>query len=917
MGILEKIFGNYSEKQIKRVIPLIDRAEALEPDMQRLSEGELIGMTAKFKQRFSSGETLDDLLPEAFAVVREATTRLTGKRHFRVQLLGGAILHQGRISEMLTGEGKTQTAALPLYLNALAGKGAHLVTVNEYLATRDAEEMGQIYGFLGLKTGCIKHGLTPPERRAAYECDITYATNNELGFDYLRDNMVVFEKDKVQRDLYFAIIDEVDSILIDEARTPLIISGPSGKSTMLYKVADQFAKNLKKGRIVNEEDALNPILRQELQEEGDYVIDEKRKAVTLTQEGIQKAERYFAVENLSDPDNMEIQHFINNALKANYNMHRDIAYVSKDDEIVIVDEFTGRLMPGRRFSDGLHQAIEAKENVKVQRESKTLATITFQNFFNKYTKKAGMTGTAMTEEGEFRDIYGMDVISIPTNMPMIRNDRPDVVYRTEAAKYRAIVREIEEAHAKNQPVLVGTVSIEKSELVSALLKKKGIKHEVLNAKHHEREAEIIAMSGQVGNITIATNMAGRGTDIKLGGNAEYLAKQKMRKQGFNDEDIYNAMSLSDTQDEKILANRQTYSAIIAECDEEIKPQKEAVREAGGLKIIGTERHEARRIDNQLRGRAGRQGDAGETRFFISMEDELMRLFGGDRMTKIADTLRMDEDDVIEHGMISRAIENAQKKVEGNNFGIRKHLLQYDQVMNEQREIIYSERNKIIAGEDLQDHIMNMLKAVLDRAADAYLTGDIPDEWDIPALNENLMLIYHKPALELTSVELDTTTKDSVKTKLYDEAVQLYKKREATITPERMRELERVFLMRTVDQKWMNHIDEMDQMRQGISLRSYAQRDPLVEYKFLGFEMFEEMSNNIQLDTVRALFNVAVVNEMQPQMQQAVKKEDMSTNQDATAVKRPTRRDSDKVGRNDPCPCGSGKKYKQCCVNKVS
>ena len=860
MGILEKIFGNYSEKQIKIVTPLVDRTEALEPDMQRLSDGELAGMTFKFKERLAKGETLDDLLPEAFAVVREATTRLTGKRHFRVQLMGGAILHQGRIAEMRTGEGKTQTAAPPLYLNALVGKGAHLVTVNEYLATYHAELMSQIYGFLGLTTGCIKHGLTPAERRAAYECDITYSTNNELGFDYLRDNMVVFEHDKVQRDLHFAIIDEVDSILIDEARTPLIISGPSGKSTMLYKVADQFAKNLKKGRIVNEEEALNnPVLRQELQEEGDFVVDEKRKAVTLTQEGITKAERYFAVENLSDPDNMEIQHFINNALKANYNMHRDVDYVSKDDEIVIVDEFTGRLMPGRRYSDGLHQAIEAKENVKVQRESKTLATITFQNFFNKYTKKAGMTGTAITEEGEFREIYGMDVVAIPTNMPMVRNDKADVVYRTEAAKYRAIVNEIIEAHQKNQPVLVGTVSIEKSELVSALLKRKGVKHEVLNAKHHEREAEIIAMSGQAGNITIATNMAGRGTDIMLG---------------------------------------------------------EGVRELGGLKVIGTERHEARRIDNQLRGRAGRQGDPGESRFFISMEDELMRLFGGDRMTKIADTLRMDEDDVIEHGMISKAIENAQKKVEGNNFGIRKHLLQYDQVMNEQREIIYGERNRIIAGENLQDHVMNMLKSVLDRAADAYLTGDIPEEWDIPALNENLMLIFHKPALELTSLELDSITKNDIKTRLYDDAVKLYEKREASITPERMRELERVFLMRTVDKKWMDHIDEMDQMRQGISLRSYAQRDPLVEYKFLGFEMFEEMSNNIQLDTIRALFNVAVVSEMQPQMQQAVKKEDMSTNQDATAVKKPSRRNNDKVGRNDPCPCGSGKKFKQCCVNKV-
>ena len=860
MGILEKLFGNYSDKEIKRMTPIVDRTEALESDMQSLSDGELASMTQKFKKRLTDGETLDDLLPEAFAVVREATTRLTQKRHFRVQLLGGTVLHQGRISEMRTGEGKTQTAALPLYLNALAGKGAHLVTVNEYLASYHAELMGQIFGFLGLTTGCILHGLTPEERRAAYECDITYATNNELGFDYLRDNMVVFEKDKVQRGLHFAIIDEVDSILIDEARTPLIISGPSGKSTMLYKVADQFAKGLKKGRIVNEEDALNPILRQELQEEGDFVIDEKRKSVTLTQEGIEKAERYFHVENLSDPDNMEIQHFVNNALKANFGMHRDTDYVNKDDEIVIVDEFTGRLMPGRRYSDGLHQAIEAKETVKVQRESRTLATVTFQNFFNKYTKKAGMTGTAITEEGEFREIYGMDVVAIPTNMPMVRADKPDVVYRTEAAKYRAIVREIEEAHEKNQPVLVGTVSIEKSERVSQLLRRKGIKHEVLNAKHHEREAEIIALSGQAGNITIATNMAGRGTDIMLG---------------------------------------------------------EGVRDLGGLKVIGTERHEARRIDNQLRGRAGRQGDPGESRFFISMEDELMRLFGGDRITKVVDALGMDEDDVIEHNMISKAIENAQKKVEGNNFGTRKHLLQYDQVMNEQREIIYGERNKIIAGADLRDNIMDMIKAVIGRSVDTYLGAtEIPEEWDIPALNENLMLIFHKPALELTSLELDNISIDDIKERLCKDAIVLYENREAEITPVRMRELERVLMMRTVDKRWMTHIDEMDQMRQGISLRSYAQRDPLVEYKFLGFEMFEEMSNNIQLDTILALFNVAVVTDQQPQMQQTVKKEELFTNKDESAVKKPTRRTSEKVGRNDPCTCGSGKKYKQCCANKV-
>ena len=862
MGILEKIFGNYSEKEIKRMIPLIDRMEALEADMKRLTEGELRGKTDEFKHRLTDGQTLDDLLPEAFAVFREATDRLTAKRHFRVQLIGGAVLHQGRIAEMRTGEGKTQTVALPLYLNALAGKGAHLVTVNEYLAKYHAELMGEIYNYLGLSVGCILNGLQNEERRAAYACDITYATNNELGFDYLRDNMVVFEKDKVQRGLNFAIIDEVDSILIDEARTPLIISGPSGKSTMMYSRADMFAKTLKRGSILNEEDMKNPLMRQEAQEDGDFIVDEKRKAVTLTQEGVQKAERYFNIENLSDPENIEVQHHVNNALKANYNMHLDVNYVNKEGEIVIVDEFTGRLMPGRRYSDGLHQAIEAKENVKVQRESKTLATITFQNFFNKYTKKAGATGTAITEEGEFREIYGLDVVTVPTNMPMIRNDHADAVYRTEAAKYRAIVRDVQECYQRHQPVLVGTTSIEKSELVSALLKKAGVKHEVLNAKHHEREADIIAQAGQAGHVTIATNMAGRGTDIMLG---------------------------------------------------------EGVRELGGLKVIGTERHEARRIDNQLRGRAGRQGDPGDSRFYISFEDDLMRLFGGDRIGKLADFIKMHEDDVIEHNMVSKAVENAQKKVEGNNFGIRKHLLQYDQVMNEQREIIYSERDKVIAGADLRENILSMIKSVVDRAVDQF-TGenDIPEEWDIKGLNDNLMVIYHKPAVDLDMFqkELESITKDQIKERLLEDVMALYEKREAQITPERMREIERIVMMQSIDRRWMDHIDEMDQMRQGIGLRSFAQRDPLVEYKFLSYDMFEDMSNGIQLDTVRSLFNVAVVAEKQPEMQQVVKKEDMSTNSsEGATAKKPTRREDDKVGRNDPCPCGSGKKFKQCCVNK--
>jgi len=862
MGILEKIFGNYSDKEIKRITPIVDKIESLEPEMQKLTGCELKAMTGKFKDRLQAGETLDDILPEAFALVREATTRLTGKRHFRVQLMGGIILHQGRISEMRTGEGKTQTAAPPLYLNALAGKGVHLVTVNEYLATYHAGLMGEIFGFLGLTTGCIRHGLEAAERRAQYNCDITYATNNELGFDYLRDNMVVFDDHRVQRGLHYAIIDEVDSILIDEARTPLIISGPGGKANELYRAADNFAKNLKKGRIVNEEEALNnPMLRQELQEEGDFVVDEKKKTVTMTQEGIERAERYFRLENLSDPENVEILHFINNALKANYNMHRDVDYVVQDDGIVIVDTFTGRLMPGRRYSDGLHQAIEAKEGVKVQRESRTLATVTFQNFFNKYTKKAGMTGTAITEDGEFREIYGMDVVTIPTNRPMIRNDKPDVVYRTETAKYKAIIEAIEEAHARKQPVLVGTVSVEKSELVSSLLRRKGIKHEVLNAKHHEREADIIALSGQAGHITVATNMAGRGTDIMLG---------------------------------------------------------EGVRDLGGLKVIGTERHEARRIDNQLRGRAGRQGDPGESQFFISMEDELIRLFGGDRMARVVDAVGMKEDDVIEHGMLTRAIESAQKKVEGNNFGIRKHLLQYDRVMNEQREVIYAERNRIIDGEDLQDHMMRMLKAVIGRAVDAHTAeSDDPDEWQLSDLNKQLAIVYHRPVAEVAPDERDTLTRDILKERLYDEAVNIHSQLEEKLTPEAMRNWERAFLMSSVDTRWMTHIDEMDQMRQGISLRSYAQRDPLVEYQFLGFEMFEEMNNNIQQDTIYKLFNVHLqTGDKRPQMKQVVKKEDQFTHRDETVEKKPTKRAAPKVGVNAPCPCGSGKKYKLCCKNKA-
>ena len=851
MGLIDKVFGSYSDKELKRIYPMVDKIEALDADMQKLSDEQLRAKTDEFKQRLANGETLDDILIEAFAVVREASWRVLGQKHFRVQLIGGVVLHQGRISEMRTGEGKTLTATLPSYLNALDGKGVHIVTVNDYLAKRDSEWMGQIHEFLGLSVGVILHDLTNDERRAAYACDITYATNNELGFDYLRDNMVVYQKDLVQRDLHYAIIDEVDSVLIDEARTPLIISGSSGKSTQLYKVADGFVKGLKRGRILNEDEAMNPLMRAEIQEEGDFVVDEKQKTTSLTQEGVKKAERFFAIENLSDPDNLEIQHHINNALKANYNMHLDKDYVSKDNEIVIVDEFTGRLMPGRRYSDGLHQAIEAKEGVEVNRESKTLATITFQNFFNKYGKKSGMTGTALTEEGEFRQIYGMDVVLIPTNRPVVRGDLSDHVYKTEAAKFRAVVRDIKECYDRGQPVLVGTITIDKSEELSGMLKKEGIKHQVLNAKYHEQEAEIVANAGQEGTVTIATNMAGRGTDIKLGEN---------------------------------------------------------VVELGGLKIVGTERHEARRIDNQLRGRSGRQGDPGASRFYISLEDDLMRLFGSDRIKSMIEVMGIDEDEAIEHKMLSKAIENAQKKVEGNNFSIRKHLLDYDQVMNEQREIIYGERRKVLEGQDLKDNILGMIKAVIGRTVNTFCpeTAVSPEEWDLKGLNEALEPIFHLPPFAVSDKDM---TRDAFKDKIYDAAVALYNRREEEFIPERMREIERIILLRVIDQKWMDHIDDMDQMRQGINLRAYAQRDPLLEYKFISFDMFEELSNNIQQDTVRGMFNVRIAT--QPEKREQVAKP-LATNKEEGSVKGPTRRKTEKIGRNDPCPCGSGKKYKQCC-----
>ena len=860
MGLLEKIFGNYSEKEIKKITPIVDKIMSYEDEYAALSDEALRAKTDEFKERYKNGESLDDILPEAFATVREAAYRTLGYRHFRVQLIGGIVLHQGRIAEMKTGEGKTLVATLPSYLNALTGRGVHVVTVNDYLAKRDSDWMGQVHRFLGLSVGVILNNMNNLERHMNYNCDITYGTNNEFGFDYLRDNMVVKKEHMVQRGLVFALIDEVDSVLIDEARTPLIISGSGDASTQLYEIADRFVKTLTKGRIVNEEDALNPMVKEDLIEEGDFVVDEKMKTVNLTQDGVTKAEKFFRIETLTDPENMNILHHINNALKANYQMAKDKDYVEKDGEILIVDEFTGRIMPGRRYSDGLHQAIEAKEGVKVNKESKTLATITFQNFFNKYEKKAGMTGTAQTEEQEFRNIYNMDVVQIPTNRPVIRKDLNDIVYKTERAKFKAVANDVEAAHAKGQPVLVGTISIEKSEELSSLLKKRGIPHQVLNAKYHEKEAEIVALAGQMGAVTIATNMAGRGTDIKLG---------------------------------------------------------EGVKEIGGLKIIGTERHESRRIDNQLRGRAGRQGDPGESRFYISLEDDLMRLFGGDRTMKIVDTLGLEEDDPIENKMLGKAIENAQKKVEGNNFATRKHLLEYDQVMNEQRETIYAERKRVLYGEDLRDSIINMMKTIIDYTIEkSFAQEKLPEDWDLKTLNEYLLPIIPVGPITISDEEIKTITKEKLAESIFEKAKALYAAKEEEINAveeegeeNRMRDLERYIMLRVIDQKWMDHIDDMDQMKQGIGLHSIGQKDPLIEYKYTSFDMFEELNLNIQIETVRALMHVRVV---QKPIEIKEEERQMFTNKDDSVAKEPIKNSEPKVGRNDPCPCGSGKKYKNCC-----
>ncbi len=852
MNVFQKMFGTHSEREVKRIMPLVEKIEKLRPTMIELSDEELRGKTAEYKKRLAEGETLDDLLPEAYATVRESARRVLNMEHYRVQLIGGIILHQGRIAEMRTGEGKTLVSTLPAYLNALEGKGVHVVTVNDYLARRDSEWMGKVHEFLGLTVGCVLNSMDSEERRKQYNCDITYITNNEDGFDYLRDNMVIYKEQLVQRDLHYAIIDEVDSVLIDEARTPLIISGQSGKSTKLYEVCDILAKQLERGEASGEVTKMSAIMGEEITETGDYIVNEKDKVVTLTQDGVKKVEQFFQIDNLSDPENLEIQHNINLALRAHSLMHRDQDYVVKDDEVLIVDEFTGRIMPGRRYSDGLHQAIEAKEHVKVKRESKTLATITFQNFFNKYKKKAGMTGTALTEEKEFRDIYGMDVVEIPTNRPVLRKDLDDAVYMTKKEKFHAVVDEIEKAHEKGQPVLVGTITIETSELLSGMLKRRGISHKVLNAKFHELEAEIVAEAGRHGAVTLATNMAGRGTDIKL--------------------------------------------------DDEAKA-------AGGLKIIGTERHESRRIDNQLRGRSGRQGDPGESRFYISLEDDLMRLFGSERLMSIFKSIGVAENEQIEHKMLSSAIEKAQMKIEGNNYGIRKNLLEYDQVNNEQREIIYKERRRVLDGESMRDSIFKMITDIVDNTVDMCISDDQDtSEWNLQELNGLLIPIIPLPKIEISQ----KMKKNELKQMLKEQAVKLYEMKEAEFPePEQIRELERVILLKVIDRKWMDHIDDMDQLRQGIGLQAYGQKDPLVEYKMSAYEMFDAMSAAIQEDTLKLLYHVS--------MEQKVEREEVAkvtgTNKDDSVQNAPQKREEKKIYPNDPCPCGSGKKYKQCCGRK--
>ena len=904
MGLFKSLFGTYSTKELKRIEPIKNAVLALEDKYAKMSEQELKSQTGILKDRLAAGETLDDILPDAFAVCREASTRVIGIRHYPVQIIGGIVLHQGRIAEMKTGEGKTFVAALPSYLNGLTGKGVHIVTVNDYLAKRDSELMAKVHRYLGLTVGLIAHDMDNDARRAAYACDITYATNNELGFDYLRDNMCMYKKDKVQREPNFAIVDEVDSILIDEARTPLIISGRGDKSTDLYEKADKFAKTLTMNKVAELDDKED----YEAKFDGDYLIDEKAKTCNLLPNGVAKAEKYFGVENLMDPENTTLLHHINQAIRANGIMKLDIDYVIKDGEIVIVDEFTGRLMFGRRYNDGLHQAIEAKEGVKVNRESKTLATITFQNFFRLYDKLSGMTGTAMTEESEFRQIYSLDVIEIPTNKPVIRIDNHDQIYKNERGKFKAVCDQVEACHKKGQPVLVGTVTIEKSELVSKLLKARGIKHQVLNAKNHEREAEIVAQAGKKGAVTIATNMAGRGTDIKLGGNAEYLAIHEMRKLEYSEELIQEATGYAETDNEEILEARAKYQELNKKFEAQIKPEAEEVRAAGGLFIIGTERHESRRIDNQLRGRAGRQGDPGESRFYISLEDDLMRLFGGDRVQKFMETMNFDEDQPIEASFLSSAIESAQKKIEGRNFSIRKNVLDFDDVMSQQRMTIYSQRNKVLNGEDISKNIIDMMNTSIDEAVNMYCSDTVAENWNLDGLRSHFLNLYVMDTdLHYTTEELNELDKKDISNFLKERGMLIYKTREADMGAETMREVERVCLLKTVDRHWMDHIDAMEELKRGIYLRSYGQKDPVVEYRFEGFAMFDEMIAAIREETVRMVLTVPVRVQRPPQREQVMKPDAPNA-----GAQTPYKNKGEKIGRNDPCPCGSGKKYKNCC-----
>ncbi len=905
-GIIEKLFGTYSQRELKKIQPLVDKVLSYEEEYKALSDSELSAKTGAFKERLKNGETLDDLLPEAFATVREAAWRVLEMRHFPVQIIGGIVLHQGRIAEMKTGEGKTLVATLPAYLNALTGEGVHIVTVNDYLARRDSEWMGKLYRFLGLSVGLAVSQMEPSAKQEAYNADITYGTNNELGFDYLRDNMVIYKQNMVQRGHAFAIVDEVDSILIDEARTPLIISGAGENSTQLYSIVDKFVRTLTSQKFKELDDKEeNEVL------DADYIIDEKAKTVTLTQRGIEKAEKAFNIENLSDPENMTLSHHINQAMRAHGIMHRDVNYVVKDGEVLIVDEFTGRIMVGRRYSDGLHQAIEAKEGVKVERENKTLATITFQNYFRLYKKLSGMTGTAKTEEEEFRGIYSLDVIEIPTNKPLLRTDENDQVYKNHRGKIKAIADEIERVHKTGQPILVGTITIDKSEELSAVLKARGIKHQVLNAKHHDKEALIVAQAGKKGAVTIATNMAGRGTDIVLGGNAEYMAKTDMEKLGYDEHLISEATGFADTDDEAILEAREKYTELYNKHKEAISAEAQEVREAGGLYIIGTERHESRRIDNQLRGRSGRQGDMGKSRFFIALDDDLMRLFGGERIEKMITTLRIPEDEPIEQGILTSVIENSQKKVEGKNYSVRKYVLQYDDVMNQQRNVIYEQRRRVLDGEDLKDTIMQMIDQIIDGAMTTYASAQYPDDWNMTGLIDYIEGMFFTPGtLDFASRDFNKLDHETVRNEIKEKAMDAYKAQEE-LFGDAMREVERVVMLRSVDSRWMNHIDDMEQLKNGINLRAYGQHDPVQEYKFQGFDMFDEMIALIREDTVRNIFHVKPQAPIERKM---VATPTATSHGDGSEAKRPERRSAEKVGRNDPCPCGSGKKYKNCCMN---